>query len=416
MCTINMIGINSMQEDNFDKFVKLAFEADLCGNYKSADKIDSLIKRAQSNPIQNMTRNFINRIRGFGDEGARARRQIRDLGRGPNTIDRMRSQPSYDELLKQLEGDKNISGHNPAVLRSNATFTDRIINALQPSYKQVMQRHTEFPRLYDEWKNTFNSRKSELQKRLGLKDDEFADYLRDNPSVRESLVGPLENELVAMRDAHVSLIDRTINEVCRVHGIERSPGNLNQIKARIGSDRNLRGMLYDNSFTTDSMIEDVLTSGTIPMKAYVGFGPWKRSMSPAVAGLLFFSAGAAGGSAIKSLPDSKSKEKTLPKEQSKSQTVPQNQYSTGTLENELEADRKGTGMYDTPIETIEKYIKRKKQNGSIKPGITKKELYNMALIDLGEHTANNLIQYVMSTYGFKLKSDAKERDFELDLF
>jgi hypothetical protein len=40
----------------------------------------------------------------------------------------------------------------------------------------------------------------------------------------------------------------------------------------------------------------------------------------------------------------------------------------------------------------------------------------MAKIDLGEHIANNLIQYVMSKYGFKMKTNAPEKDFEVNLF
>jgi len=103
-----------MEKNQLDIYIKLAMKADLDGDYKSADKIDNLIKEAQ-NPFQTGWRRFVDRMRGMGDETGRARRKVRDLRRGPNTVDRIRSQPSYDEALGLLEDDKNISGHNTMV-------------------------------------------------------------------------------------------------------------------------------------------------------------------------------------------------------------------------------------------------------------------------------------------------------------
>jgi hypothetical protein len=391
-----------MKETQLHQYIKLAKEADLDGDYKSADKIDDFIKEAQ-NPLQTGWRNLVNKLRGVGDESARARRQIRDLRKGPNTVDRMRSQPSYDEALELLEDGKNISGHNPMVLRSNATLTDRIINALQPTYRQVQTKQKEFPELYEKWKAIYDAKIAELKKN-GLSDDQIDDWLDNNPRERENLVSPLESQLVRMRDAHAALIENAIDQVCSAYQIPRNMENLNQIKARIASDRQLRGMLYDNSFTTDSMIEQVLQNSTIPMRSYLNnMGPWKRSMSPAVTGLLFLGAGAVGGAALKG-----QSQPQAPKGLAASPFV-------GVLTNELLADRKKAKLFDTPIETMEKYIKRKKDNGSIKPGITKKELYNMALIDLGEHVANNLIQYVMDKYGFTIPKNSTEKDFVVNL-
>lgn len=413
--SVCLLGSKNMQEKELETMLKLAMEADSKGNYKSADEIDDFIKKAQ-NPLQNWTRNQVRRLRGLGDEGARARRQIRNIERGPNTIDRMRSQPTFEEALGQLDDGRNISGHNPMKLRSNSAIVDRIINALQPTYRQIMTKMSEFPSLYREWETTYNRRKQELKTRFSFTDDELENYLQTHPEIRENLVGPLENQLVSMRNSHVDLINRTIDQVCEAYGITRSPENLNTIKARIASDRNLRGFLYDNSFTTDRMIEQVLTSGNIPIRSYLtGMGPWKRSMSPAVAGLLFFTAGAAGGAALTGMPKSKPKSKPDEKPDEKPLVNKSPESPIGKLENELAADRRGTGLFDTPIETIEKYLKRKKENGSIKSGITKQELYNMAKIDLGEHVANNLIQYVMSKYGFKMKNNALEKDFVINL-
>lgn len=393
-----------MKENQLHNYLKLAKEADLNGDYKSADKIDSFIKQAQ-NPVQTGWRAIVDRLRGVGDESARARRQIRDLRRGPSTVDRMRTQPSYDEALELLRNDKNISGHNPMVAKSNQTITDRIINALQPAFKQVMTKQKEFPDLYEKWEATFEAKKSELQSRLGLNDSEINDWLANNPRERELLVSPLESELVRMRNAHVSLIENAIDQVCSAYSIPRSSENERQIIARIASDRSLRGMLYDNSFTTDSMIEQVLRSRTIPMRSYLqNFGPIKRSMSPLVAAILFYGAARGGEAALTGKP------------QPQAPQAANTDKPVGVLTNELEADRKKAKLYDTPVETMEKYIKRKKDNGSIKPGITKKQLYNMAKIDLGEHVANSLIQYVMSTYGFSIDKNSTEEDFVINLF
>ena len=144
-----------MQENELNKILRLAMQADLNGNYKSADEIDNFIKEAQ-NP-QTWFRNQVKRLRGLGDEGARARRQVRDLQRGPNTVDKMRSQPTYDEALSQLDDGRNISGQNPMVLRSNATLTDRIINSLQPTFRQVQTKQKEFPELYKKWKAFYDT-------------------------------------------------------------------------------------------------------------------------------------------------------------------------------------------------------------------------------------------------------------------
>ena len=393
-----------MKENQLEKYIKLAMEADRDGDYKSADKIDNLFKEA-SNPLQTNWRRFVNKLRGFGDETTRAKRQVQDLRRGPDTIDQMRKQPTYDEALELLKGDKNISGHNPMKLRSNNRIIDRIINALQPAYRQVLTKQKEFPKLYAKWKATYDAKVTELKQTHGFDDDQVDEWLKNNPKEREQLVSPLESELVQMRNAHVFFIDSAIDQVCKDYGITRSIDNIKQIKARIASEKSLRGMLYDNSYTTDSMIEEVLRSKTIPMDDYLhNMGPWKASMSPAVAGLLLFGAGVGVGSVGKG----KSQDEA-PKGLAASPIV-------GVLTNELIADRKKAKLFDTPIETMEKYLTRKKNNGSITSGITKKELYNMALIDLGEHVANNLIQYVMKTYGFTMPKNSSEKDFVINLF
>ena len=396
-----------MQENELNKILRLAMQADLNGNYKSADEIDNFIKEAQ-NP-QTWFRNQVKRLRGLGDEGARARRQVRDLQRGPNTVDKMRSQPNYDEALSQLDDGRNISGQNPMVLRSNATLTDRIINSLQPTFRQVQTKQKEFPELYKKWKAFYDTKIQEIKKNNNLSDDEISDWLDSHPQERENLVSPLESELVRMRNAHAALIEDAIDQVCSAYQIPRNMESLNKIKARIASDKQLRGMLYDNSFTTDSMIEQVLQSNTIPMKSYLNnMGPWKRSMSPAVTGLLFLGAGAAAGSGLKGAP----KGKTPDKANTGGAALP----AVGFLANELLADRKKAKLYDTPIEIIEKYIKRKKDVGAIKPGITTKgQLYDMAKIDLGEHIANNLIQYVVMEYGFTIpKNKTTEKEFVIN--
>ena len=70
------------------------------------------------------------------------------------------------------------------------------------------------------------------------------------------------------------------------------------------------------------------------------------------------------------------------------------------IDNELEADRRKLRQYDTPVADLEAYLNRKKAKGVYTQGkTTKKELYNMAIQEKGGHFANNLIQYVLKTYG-----------------
>ena len=129
---------------------------------------------------------------------------------------------------------------------------------------------------------------------------------------------------------------------------------------------------------------------------------------PFLAQLAKSSLGAAAGSGLKGAP----KGKTPDKANTGGAALP----AVGFLANELLADRKKAKLYDTPIEIIEKYIKRKKDVGAIKPGITTKgQLYDMAKIDLGEHIANNLIQYVVMEYGFTIpKNKTTEKEFVIN--
>lgn len=398
-----------MDREEIEIYLELAKEAETSGDYRTADKIDSMIREAQ-NPFQTAYRATQERLRNFGNEAARARRQTVDIDRGPNLVDRSRRSPyTYNDALDVLEREGRLPGQNANVLRSNARLIDRIINALQPTFANVMTKAKEFPELYDAWKRLNE------EKITKLVDDEIAKRQTNNAGLKrgdpgymstnrrdvtsqmraagqfDNLVGNLENQLVAMRDNHAELIRRAIDEVERAYGLDRTnPNHMNQIKARMASDRRLRGLLYDNAFTTDSMVDQVIRTDNIPIQRYLTeFGPIKRRMSPLVAGLLFGGLGVGGTLLIRG----KDREKIVPV------PVPAKPEAL-KIDNELEADRRKLRQFDTPIADLEAYLNFKKSKGVYTQGkTTKKELYNMAIQEKGAHFANNLIQYVLQKYG-----------------
>ena len=396
-----------MDRDELDIYLELAKEAETSGDYRTADKIDGMIKEAQ-NPIQTLFRRTQERLRGLGNEATRARNQTRDIDRGPNFVDRARKSPyTYSDALDVLEKDGKLPGQNANVLRSNARLIDRIINALQPTFANVMTKSKEFPELYNAWQSLNESKiknlvDAEVARRTTAnagkspRDPGYLSVNRTNVTkdlrstgTFDNLVGNLENQLVAMRDNHAELIRRAIDEVEKTYGLDRTkPGDLNKIKARIASEPKLKGMLYDNAFTTEGMIDQVIATGDIPIKRYLtDFGPIKRRMSPLVAGLI---GAGVGGGLISVLPG---RDKIVPV------PVPAKPEAL-KIDNELEADRRKLRQYDTPVADLEAYLNRKKAKGVYTQGkTTKKELYNMAIQEKGGHFANNLIQYVLKTYG-----------------
>lgn len=398
-----------MDRDELDIYLELAQEAELAGDFRTADKIDSMIREAQ-NPIQTLFRRTQERLRNVGNEAARARRQTVDINRGPNFVDRARKAPyTYNDALDVLERDGKLPGQNANVLRSNARLIDRVINALQPTFSNVMTKAKEFPELYNAWQSLNESKiknlvDAEITRRTTAnagknpRDPGYLSVNRTNVTrdlrstgAFENLVGNLENQLVAMRDNHAELIRNAIDEVERTYGLDRTkPGDINKIKARIASEPKLKGMLYDNAFTTEGMIDQVIATGDIPIKRYLtDFGPIKRRMSPAVAALLF--GGGVGGITTILRPKGEDKVVYVP--------VPGKPEAL-KIDNELEADRRKLRQFDTPIADLEAYLNRKKAKGVYTQGkTTKKELYNMAIQEKGAHFANNLIQYVLQKYG-----------------
>lgn len=398
-----------MDRDELDIYLELAKEAETSGDYRTADKIDGMIREAQ-NPLQTWYRKTQDRIRGLGNESIRARNQIRDIDRGPNSVDRARKSPyTYDEALKVLEKDKKLPGQNEHVMRSNSRVIDRIINALQPTFAAVMTKSKEFPELYAAWSSknegkivnlveTEIARRKDENLKKGLKPRDPGYLSVDKAAIRaemnkagvfDNLVGNLENQLVAMRDNHAELIRRAIDEVEKTYGLDRTkPDDLNKIKARIASEPKLKGMLYDNAFTSEGMIDSVIKTGDIPIDKYLNnFGPIKRRMNPIVAGLI----GAGVGGGIVSVLPGRDKIVPVP--------VPAKQEAL-KIDNELEADRRKARQFDTPIADLEAYLNFKKSKGVYTQGkTTKKELYNMAIQEKGGHFANNLIQYVLQKYG-----------------
>ena len=418
-----------MDRDELDIYLELAKEAETSGDYRTADKIDGMIREAQFGVMERLRRRLRNTK--LPSERRELERQIRQTTNGPSFVDRfMRRQPSFTDAQAVFDARQNISGgFEKKNLNMDKSFLGRLRNAFQSVYSQEMKLQEQFPRAFEAWQadilrqttDQINDQLAKRQQHNAALAAWRADPANQLPSGRpkgataaNGWVSPVPefgsssktyaltdsaaraaivlshiddpgNPLVTLRDAHVDTIQRAI-------GLARAAGHTTErdILAFIASDRQCRGFLYDNSSITDGMIKEVISSGTLPMSTFCNnYKAFKKRMPPATAAIL----GAIVGGGITTIFKPKGEDKVV--------YVPvPGKPEALKIDNELEADRRKLRQFDTPIADLEAYLNFKKTKGVYTQGkTTKKELYNMAIQEKGGHFANNLIQYVLQKYG-----------------
>ena len=415
-----------MDRDELDIYLELANEAETAGDYRTADKIDGMIREAQFGIMERLRRRLRNTK--LPNERRELERQIRQTTNGPSFVDRfMRRQPSFTDAQATIDAKQNISGgFEKKNLNMDKSLLGRLRNAFQSVYSQEMKLRDQFPRAFEAWEADIQRQvqtqiADEIAKRTqhndalaawraanrgkgataangwvspvpayGSKNNTFnlspttvEEYL-----TRKSMLSKIDdpnNPLVTLRDAHLDTIQRAI-------GLARAAGHSTErdILAFIASDRQLRGFLYDNSSITDGMVKEVIRTNSLPMSEFCNnYKAFKKRMSPGAAWLI--GAAVAGGVTTILRPKGEDKVVYVP--------VPGKPEAL-KIDNELEADRRKARQFDTPIADLEAYLNFKKSKGVYTQGkTTKKELYNMALQEKGGHFANNLIQYVLQKYG-----------------
>jgi hypothetical protein len=409
-----------MDRDELDIYLELAKEAETSGDYRTADKIDGMIREAQFGLMERLRRRLRNTK--LPSERRELERQIRQTTNGPSFVDRfMRRQPSFTDAKTMADAGQNISGgFEKKNLNMDKSLLGRLRNAFQSVYSQEMKLRDQFPRAFEAWHADILRQKGEQIADEIAKRQQHNDALsawraanpgkgataangwvspvpafgsRNNtyslsPSTVESAIvlryiDDPGNPLVTLRDAHVDTISRAIS-------LANAAGHTapNDVLAFIASDRQTRGFLYDNSSITDGMIKEVISSGTLSMREFCNnYKAFKKRMPPATSAIL----GAIGGGTLVSVLPGREKIVPVP--------VPAKQEAL-KIDNELEADRRKARQFDTPIADLEAYLNFKKSKGVYTQGkTTKKELYNMAIQEKGGHFANNLIQYVLQKYG-----------------
>jgi tryptophan 2,3-dioxygenase len=421
-----------MDRDELDIYLELAKEAETSGDYKTADKIDGMMREAESTSEW-----FRRRLRNtkLPNERRELERQIRQTTNGPSFVDRfMRRQPSFTDAQATIDANQNISGgFEEKNLNMDKSLLGRLRNAFQSVYSQEMKLRDQFPQAFEAWEADIRRQvetqiTDEIAKRT-QHNDALAAW-RADPANRDSKgrakpataingwVSPVpaygsynksyeltpttvedyltikkmlskiddpNNPLVTLRDAHLDTIQRAI-------GLARAAGHSTErdILAFIASDRQLRGFLYDNSSITDGMVKEVIRTNSLPMFKFCNnYKAFKKRMSPGAAWLI----GAIVGGGITTIFKPKGEDKVV--------YVPvPGKPEALKIDNELEADRRKLRQFDTPIADLEAYLNFKKTKGVYTQGkTTKKELYNMAIQEKGGHFANNLIQYVLQKYG-----------------
>lgn len=415
-----------MDRDELDIYLELAKEAETSGDYRTADKIDGMIREAQYGLTERLRRRLRNTK--LPNERRELERQIRQTTNGPSFVDRfMRRQPSFTDAQATIDAKQNISGgFEEKNLNMDKSLLGRLRNAFQSVYSQEIQLRDQFPQAFEAWDADIRRQvetqiTDEIAKRT-QHNDALAAWRTANPgkpaTAKNGWVSPVpaygsynkpyeltpttvedyltikkmlskiddpNNPLVTLRDAHLDTIQRAI-------GLARAAGHSTErdILAFIASDRQLRGFLYDNSSITDGMVKEVIRTNSLPMSKFCNnYKAFKKRMSPGAASLI----GAIVGGGITTIFKPKGEDKVV--------YVPvPGKPEALKIDNELEADRRKLRQFDTPIADLEAYLNFKKTKGVYTQGkTTKKELYNMAIQEKGGHFANNLIQYVLQKYG-----------------
>lgn len=416
-----------MDKDELDIYLELAKEAENDGDYRTADKIDGMIRTAfELNRMPPWFQTFLRRTRNpatidtaadLVDRGinSRGRRNwFNDMMAGrrmrgnsgvtdPAALTFERSSPLQRGDV--IGGDprstiKNLfftrGGSNYEVL--NDRFREQIATVMDGSGGLRTVIAGEIARL----RALHPTMSNDDLRRLALQEPAVVSAIA---AARQPVVRLLETTQAQLRDK----INEAMNAIQHDAATRRRLGLTGPFTAADLSDINIGKyiaghypkLLGQGSEISGEVFKRFISSGTKnlttgtfsggaidPETFFYKMGGKKLLPS----GMMYILPALLGGMVIRPVIDP-------PRPKPGPDVVPVTKEPT-KIKNELEADRKPAGQYRTPEPQLQAYILAKGFKGAFQQGkTTKRELYDMALAEKGEAFANDLIQYALKTFG-----------------
>jgi len=417
-----------MDRDELDIYLELAKEAETSGDYKTADKIDGMIKTSafEFNSLPpwlrtwlGSTRNPATRARAIEliQEGVHLRGRtnfFNNLGfRG--RLRRVRSTPAdeltHENASKAFRGDVGLFGSAKAKLK-NLLFTRGATNyeTLTTRFREEVNQIMNGPRGLTALIDAEVTRLRALAVNAGRSDDELRQMALTSRSVSGALRRLTTPMAELLKSTQAELRDK-INEAINI--LRSDP----RVRAELGLTGPFRvadltmdnigrviaarypKLLGPNSEISDDMFVRFFRTGNVGSRGFTGgaidprhFYTKQGAQKLLPSGMMFIIPALLGGMVIRPIIDP-------PGPKPGPDVVPVTKEPTKII-NELEADRKPKGQYRTPEPQLSAYIIAKGFKGAFIQGkTTKRELYDMALAEKGEAFANDLIQYALKTFG-----------------
>ena len=420
-----------MDKDELDIYLELIKEAEAAGDFKTADKIDGMIKTSafEFNNLPpwlrtwlGSTRNPATRARAIEliQEGVHLRGRtnfFNNLGfRG--RLRRLRSTPAdeltHENASKAFRGDAGLFGSAKSKLK-NLLFTRGATNyeTLTTRFREEVNQIMNGPRGLTALIDGEVARLGALPANAGRTADELRQMALTTPRVSGALRRLTTPMAELLKSTQAELRDK-INEAINI--LRSDP----RVRAELGLTGPYRiadltmdnigrviaarypKLLGPNSEISDDMFVRFFNTGRVGSRGFTGgaidprhFYTKQGAQKLLPPGYMFIIPALLGGMVIRPIIDP-------PGPKPGPDVVPPVGGDVVKETNELEADRKRAGQFRTPIPQLQAYILGKTFKGVFHQGkTTKKELYNMAIQEKGEAFANDLIQYAIKTYGLK---------------
>lgn len=417
-----------MDKDELDIYLELAQEAEVAGDFKTADKIDGMIKTSAFE-FNNLppwlrtwlasTRNPATRARAIEliQEGVHLRGRtnfFNNLGfRG--RLRRLRSTPAdeltHENASKAFRGDVGLFGSAKSKLK-NLLFTRGATNyeTLTTRFREEVNQIMNGPRGLSALIDAEVTRLRALTVNASRTDDELRQMALTSRSVSGALRRLTTPMAELLKSTQGELRDK-INEAI----------NILRTDTRVRTELGLTGpfrmadltmdnigrviaarypkLLGPNSEISDDMFVRFFNSGRLGSRGFTGgaidprhFYTKQGAQKLLPSGMMFIIPALLGGMIIRPVIDP-------PGPKPGPDVVPVSKDTT-KIKNELDADRIPAGQYRTPEPQLQAYILGKGFKGKFQQGkTTKRELYDMAFAERGEAFANDLIQYALKTFG-----------------
>jgi hypothetical protein len=413
-----------MDRDELEIYLELAKEAEAVGDFKTADKIDGMIKTSafDKNRLPVWAQNFINGARTPAERASRLREildGISSRGRSNFLNDlgyARRLRRKRDLRTDQLSGEQSsplmrgdVGGKGSTRSKINNLFFTRgkafyeplsqrfkaDVDAILPGMEaaivaEIARLRTITPSLTDE--------AARIQ---ALRSPTVSRYIRALRTPMSALLHRTQQELKRKIEEAADLIqnDPVTRRELRLTGAfttaDLTPANI----GRVISSR-YEKFMGPGSEISDEMFMRFFRSGSFNASgAFMGgridptyFFTKQGGAKLLPTGLSYIIPAMFAGGAIVKVIDP-------PGPKPGPDVVPVTREPTKII-NELDADRKPKGQYRTPEPQLSAYIIAKGFKGAFIQGkTTKRELYDMALAEKGAAFANDLIQYALKTFG-----------------